>query len=106
MMQAKPAIFLTGGTGLLGRYLLRDLLAAGYRVTMLVRDSLEAKAADRVAELMAFCSDSLRKQLPLPVVMAGDLTAPGLGLMAADRRWLAGQGLALVHAAAQVDHRP
>lgn len=47
------AILLTGATGLLGRYLLRDLSLAGHKLAVVVRPT-ERQAADaRVASLLA-----------------------------------------------------
>jgi thioester reductase-like protein len=97
-------ILLTGATGLLGRYLLRDLVASGRLVSVLVRDARATAAAERVAELTALWSERLAKPLPAPVVLAGDLRCPGLGLGAADRRWAASHA-AVVHAAASVVFR-
>jgi nucleoside-diphosphate-sugar epimerase/putative sterol carrier protein len=95
-------ILLTGATGLLGRYLLRDLLRAGHTVTVLARDRHGTGAKERVAELGAFWSDALRADLPPPVVLHGDLTAPRLGLGDAERRWVARHCASAVHAAASV----
>jgi thioester reductase-like protein len=95
-------IVLTGAMGLLGRYLLRDLLASGHRVAVLVRDAEGCTAAERLAELLDFWSATLRRRLPQPTLLASDLRLPGLGLGMAERRWLAGQAEAVVHAAACV----
>lgn len=100
------ATLLTGATGLLGRYLLRDLLAAGHRVAVLVRDAAGHTGAERVGELMAFGEEALRRHLPRPVILNGDLTAPGLGLGPAERRWLSDQAGSVVHSAAYVAYRP
>jgi thioester reductase-like protein len=100
------SLLLTGATGLLGRYLLRDLLASGHRLGVLVRDSKTESASDRLAELHAFACDTLRRQLPNPIVLHGDLTAPRLGLGAAERNWLAREADAVIHSAAQVSYRP
>jgi thioester reductase-like protein len=97
---------LTGATGLLGRYLLRHLLAAGHRVAVLARGREGVPAALRVEELLAFARDSADTPLPGPVVVEGDLTLPGLGLTDADRRWLAGHVRAVVHCAAHVGYQP
>ncbi len=105
-MVAARGILLTGATGLLGRYLLRDLLARGRRVGVLVRDSGDKSAADRLAELVAFGSETLGRTLPRPVLLHGDLTAPGLGLGTAERRWLARQAESVVHSAAYVCYQP
>jgi len=99
-------IFLTGATGLLGRYLLRDLLASGHRVGVLVRDGQQRMASDRLEELLAFGSETLGRKLPKPVLLHGDLIAPRLGLGVAEWNWLARQAEAVIHSAAQVLYRP
>jgi nucleoside-diphosphate-sugar epimerase/predicted lipid carrier protein YhbT len=86
--------------------LLRDLLASGQRVAVLVRAAPDRTASQRLAELLAFWSEALGKNLPQPVVLHGDLTAAGLGLGTAERGWLARQGWAVIHAAAQVSYQP
>jgi len=105
-MSATQGLFLTGASGLLGRYLLRDLLASGRPVGVLVRDSSAASAAERLAELQDFCEGSLRRSLPRPVLLAGDLRAPGLGLGTAERHWLARHARAVIHSAAYVSYQP
>jgi thioester reductase-like protein len=104
-MDASRTILLTGATGLLGRYLLRDLLLVGQRLAVLVRPARTATAAERVAELLAFWSERLGRELPSPVILEGELQAPGLGLTEADRRWLARHCSAILHAAARVAFR-
>jgi thioester reductase-like protein len=101
-MSTKPGIFLTGATGLLGRYLLRDLLASGRRVAVLIRDGKEQTAAERLEELLDFGSESVGRTLPRPLLLEGDLRAPGLGLGAAGWRWLADEAGAVIHSAACV----
>ncbi|MEY3206523.1 MAG: Linear gramicidin synthase subunit, partial [Planctomycetota bacterium] len=49
---ASSCILLTGATGLLGRFLLRDLTAQGRQVAVLVRGSKTAGAEARVDELL------------------------------------------------------
>jgi thioester reductase-like protein/predicted lipid carrier protein YhbT len=71
----------------------------------LVRNAPGTTAEERVAELLDFWAEVLGRRLPAPVVLNGDLTSPGLGLGAADRRWLAGHCQAVVHAAANVSYQ-
>jgi thioester reductase-like protein/putative sterol carrier protein len=99
-------ILLTGATGLLGRYVLRDLLLRGIRVATLVRDRTEGRAADRVAEVIDLWCRELGRRLPEPVVIAGDILDVDLGLTAADRRWLSARCDGVVHAAASLEFRP
>ena len=98
-------ILLTGATGFLGRYLLRELLAAGRPVAVLARDARGRPARERVDELVAFGSESLGRALPQPVVLSGDLALPGLGLGAAERDWLARHCRTVLHCAACVTLR-
>jgi nucleoside-diphosphate-sugar epimerase len=91
----KRKVFLTGATGMLGRYLLRDLLAAGREVVVLVRDG-----GERVEEVLGFGSDTSGRRLPRPVVLQGDASKPGLGLSRADRAWVGRSCSAALHAAA------
>lgn len=100
------SILLTGATGLLGRYLLRDLLASGRPVGVLIRAGQKQSAAERLDELLAFASESQGRQLKRPTLLEGDLRTPGLGLGAAERSWLAGEAAAVVHSAAYVAYQP
>jgi thioester reductase-like protein len=103
-MQARHAILLTGATGLVGRFLLRDLLASGRRVAVLARGG-DKPAAERVAGLLALWGEALGRELPRPVVLGGDLTAARLGLGPADRKWLAAHVRTVVHVAANVSYQ-
>jgi thioester reductase-like protein len=105
-MSTANGIFLTGATGLLGRYLLRDLLASGRPVGVLIRDSSSASAPERLAELQWFCEESLRRALPRPMLVQGDLRSPGLGLGSVERHWLARHARAVIHSAAYVSYQP
>ncbi len=101
-MPPRRAVLLTGATGFLGRYLLRDLLATGQQVCVLVRPLPGRSAEERVAELVAFGSDTLGRSLPQPVVLAGQLGAAGPALDTADHRWLGRHCRAVLHAAANL----
>ena len=94
-------ILLTGATGLLGRYLLRDLLNAGQRVAVLVRPNSRLDAAARVAAILA---DWERQghALPSPQVLSGDITSPGLGLSDEDAAWAAAHCDLMLHNAASL----
>ncbi len=104
-MGRQGGILLTGATGLLGRYLLRDLLAAGARVAVLVRPDRTEAAEERVREVMDFASETLGRTLTAPTVFAGDLCETNLGLSGADRDRLARNYDRVVHAAASLSFR-
>jgi thioester reductase-like protein len=93
---------LTGATGFLGRYLLRELLAAGRPVLVLARDLPGHSAQERVDEITAFACETHGRSLPRPVVLCGDLALPDVGLDSIDRRLVAQRCRAIVHAAACV----
>ena len=95
-------LLLTGATGLLGRSLLRDLSAAGRRVAVLVRGSRTATAADRADEILEDWQEVAGVTVGCPVVLAGDITAPGLGLDPAAAAWVARNVDEVVHSAASL----
>jgi thioester reductase-like protein len=105
-MAGRDGVFLTGATGLLGRYLLRDLLHAGHRVAVLARDTRSADARERIRGLIDFGSRTLNARLQQPTVICGDLQNAGLGLTASDRGWLSRNCQSVVHSAACVAFRP
>ncbi|MGC1274376.1 MAG: SDR family oxidoreductase [Planctomycetaceae bacterium] len=95
-------ILLTGATGLLGRYLVRDLLTAGQQLAVVVRPNDRQSAEERVASLLAAWERRGVPALPTPHVLAGDITEPGLGLSDEDRRWVAGHCDMVLHNAASL----
>ena len=73
---------LTGATGLLGGYLIRDLLLSGHRLAVLARPSRKESARERIETILLGHEQRTGKVLPRPVVIEGDLT---------DDSWHAGQ---------------
>ena len=57
-------VLLTGGTGLLGRYLIRDLTDRGVSLALLVRPTRKMSARQRVEALMSTWDAQLGRQLP------------------------------------------
>jgi thioester reductase-like protein len=95
-------LLLTGATGLLGQYLLRDFLLQGRQMAVVVRPSAGESARERVDQLMARWDKELGWQLPRPVCLEGDVAAPGLGLSPADRDWIAQNCGPVLHNAASL----
>jgi NAD(P)-dependent dehydrogenase (short-subunit alcohol dehydrogenase family) len=98
-------LLLTGATGLLGRYLLRELLLEGNQVAVLVRNSAASSARDRIRSILRLWNEERGLALPEPRVLSGDLCASGFGLKAADLRWLSRNCKAVVHAGASLAFR-
>jgi thioester reductase-like protein len=101
----RRGVLLTGATGLLGQYLLHDLLLQGYPVAVLVRDSRKVQAAERIAQITACGSERLGQKLPAPTVVNGDFGLDDLGLTAVDRNWLGQNCQAVIHSAANLTLR-
>jgi thioester reductase-like protein len=97
---------LTGATGLLGNYLLRDLLVAGRQVAVVVRPSRTETARQRVEGMLAFWEADLRRVLPRPPVLEGDICQPGLGLGTAAAEWVADHCGCVIHNAASLAFEP
>jgi thioester reductase-like protein len=83
-----PSILVTGATGLLGSYLVRDLLARDVPIGVLVRPSRKQSARERVEVMVAGWETCLGRPLPRPAVLEGDLTQEGCGLDADAVRWV------------------
>lgn len=81
-------LLLTGSTGLLGSYLVRDLLLAGRRLALVVRRDRKRSAASRVESVVQQWEESLGMSLARPVVFEGDLNEPFCGLGEEDRHWI------------------
>lgn len=96
-------VLLTGATGLLGRYLVRDLLQAEEHVAVLVRPNRRHTAADRVESMMRAWESRLKTDLPRPHVLSGDISQPGLGLSAEDAAWARAHCDSVLHNAASLE---
>ncbi len=94
---------LTGGTGFLGRYLLRDMLLAELPVAVLVRGTKRESAQQRVEAVMEHWEQELQRTLPRPVILEGDMRQNGCGLSPAGLAWLRGHAGAIVHSAASMN---
>jgi thioester reductase-like protein len=93
-------ILLTGATGLVGRYLLRDLLSRAHRLAVLVRSTNKEAAEERVESILQRWERQSGRLLPRPICLEGDVTQPSLGLSAGDRKWAAANCDRAIHNAA------
>ncbi len=93
---------LTGSTGLLGRYLLRDLLLAGKRLAVIVRPSRQLSIHQRIETILQFWEQDLSIQLSRPVILAGNITEEFLGLDEKSRQWIAEYCDSTIHSAASL----
>ncbi|MDO4575794.1 MAG: SDR family oxidoreductase [Planctomycetia bacterium] len=96
----KDSIFLTGSTGLVGSYLLKELLVGGKSVAVLVRPSRKLSAAGRVEKMVQAWSEQLGRTLPMPKVIEGGLADPTWG--ARNEDWFRDCCGSVIHCAASL----
>jgi thioester reductase-like protein len=96
---------LTGATGFLGSYLLRDALVAGREVAVLVRPGRHASAQKRMEAVLDGFRHVMPNALPMPTVIEGDLRRPDLGVDAPTRAWITRHCDRVIHCAASLDFR-
>jgi len=95
-------LLLTGCTGLLGQYLLRDLLQEGTPLAVLIRARKGEATAERLNQVIGYWQGELGRSLPRPTCLEGDITLPGLGLSGRDRCWVARNCGSVLHNAASL----
>lgn len=101
-------IFITGGTGYLGGYVVSRLLTThGARVALLVRAKSRGDAVAKLWSALQLHMDEKRfeKALPLVSFVAGDLTAPKLGMDSGARKRLADEATSVIHVAASLNRK-
>ncbi len=95
-------LLLTGATGLLGSYLIRDLTQKNVRLALLVRPTKFATARQRIEDCMVRWEKICGHALPRPVVLEGDISRAGFGLSEAQKEWIARHCDSLMHNAASL----
>ena len=93
-------VLLTGGTGLVGQYLLKDFLASNTLLAVLVRPSKKLAARERIEATMQRWEEKLGRHLPRPVILVGNINEPMLGLSDHDQCWVANHCDTILHNAA------
>ena len=97
----RPYLLVTGATGLLGRYLLRDLSEHGVRLAVLVRPSRKSDPDERIDAMIADWAHR-GVDVPRPRVLHGDILSENFGLTADDRLWVAENCGSILHNAASL----
>lgn len=94
-------VLLTGATGMIGRFILRDLAARDVDTAVLVRGAdAEARMAGVVADLEQL--DGEAGPITPPRIVRGDLGSAGLGLSKDDATWASRHVTGLIHCAGDV----
>ena len=94
---------LTGATGLLGSFFLRDLMIEDVPVVALARSSRMETATERIEGILQRFERQLGRVLPRPVVMECNLREPELGLTSEEKSWLARHADSMLHNAASLN---
>jgi nucleoside-diphosphate-sugar epimerase len=92
-------LLLTGATGLVGQYLLRDLLRQGMALAVLIRGRNQESAQERLARLLDRWKPELRAGCAVPMCLEGSVNYPDLGLSGPALRWLAQKCTGVIHSA-------
>lgn len=79
---------ITGSTGLIGEYLLKDLMQAGFRVAVIVRPCRNQSGRQRIEAILQRWEQETQRVLPRPVILEGDVTQPGFGLDDSQQQWV------------------
>src|SRR6516164_7032309 len=93
---------LTGATGLVGHYLVRDFLLEGVPLAVLIRAGKAQSARERLDQILEHWEEDLGRALPRPMCLEGDITQPELGLSGQHRRWVTRHCGSVIHNAASL----
>lgn len=94
---------LTGASGLLGGPLMARLLERGHQLAVLVRPTSKLSGRERIESILTREEEAGGRLLPRPVVLEGDLTAPGCGLAGAEIAWVRKSCCRILHNAASLE---
>ena len=95
-------VLLTGATGLVGQYLLRDFLRKNIPVAVLIRSRGDERAHQRMERVVGHWEKEQGSYLPRPICIEGDLTSEGMALDNESRRWIAKHCDRVLHNAASL----
>lgn len=97
-------VLLTGATGMIGRFIMRDLAARGIDTAVLVRGGDAGAKIDGALVALERLAESCATDQPTarPRIIRGDLQASDLALSAADTAWLARNVDSVIHCAGDV----
>lgn len=102
---SRNTLLLTGPTGLLGSYLVRDLLLDGRPLAVLARGDRKRSAAERIEAIVRHWERVLGRPVARPTVLDGDLTRARCGLEEAALEWLGAHCGEVLHNAASLTFR-
>jgi thioester reductase-like protein len=97
---AKQYVLLTGATGLVGRYLMRDLFLRGCQLAVIVRPTKRMNVQQRIESILQGWENQLGRRLPRPIIFEGDVCKTDLGLGQEEILWIRNHCDRVIHSAA------
>ena len=97
---AKQYVLLTGATGLVGRYLMRDLFLRGCHLAVIVRPTKRMNVQQRIESILQGWENQLGRRLPRPIIFEGDVCKTDLGLGPEEILWIRNHCDRVIHSAA------
>ena len=102
----RSAILITGASGMVGSYVLAELLRRGEACAVLVRPKGQRTASERVDQILRRFEQRWQVQLGRPQVLTGDLNQRNLGLGSPDRQFVTEHCNRILHSAASLSFLP
>ena len=96
----KKHLLITGGTGLVGQFLLKDLLLKNEPIAVVVRPGKKVSSSDRIEWIVKHWEKKLGQNLSRPVVIGGDISKPNLAISDDDVDWMSKNCDRVLHNAA------
>ena len=98
----RSQLLLTGATGLIGAYLLLELLQRNVALAVLVRPQRGRSGRERIESIVQELECAVGSALPRPVCLEGDAACPGLGMSVDAQKWVRRHCSRMLHNAASV----
>ncbi|MCC9642369.1 SDR family oxidoreductase [Rhodopirellula sp. JC740] len=97
---------ITGASGMLGSYVMAEMLRAGRLCAVLVRGKGKQSASQRVDHILNRYETAWQTKLVRPTILEGDLLQPGLGLSNEAIDWASQNCDRILHSAASLSFLP
>ncbi|EKJ99834.1 Male sterility domain-containing protein [Rhodopirellula baltica SH28] len=97
---------ITGASGMLGSYVVAELLRGRIECAVLVRAKGKQTAEQRIDQILARFEQAWQVSLPRPKVLEGDLNQPRLGLSGESVQWVRDNCDRMLHSAASLSFLP
>ncbi len=100
-------MLITGATGLVGQYLLKDLFDHGQRLAVIARPGKRMTSLERIEAIMHRWEAETDRRWPRPVILEGDISCPQLKLSPEQQAWVHAHCDRIIHSAATLQfHGP